>query len=163
MGEFRANDPSVTSGTPVGVGSFTTEDPSVHEEATVPWETLVTPLSPGPYKHAITFLTSPGLILYRERFWCRTRIEGLSPPGMFAFAVPFQGGRATRWWGAPLHETGLPAMMPGGIHADLPEGHQHLAVLIDLRLMPTAYASRLLQYTWLSSRNAQRFAGQHTG
>ena len=135
MGEFRSNDPSVTSGTPVGVGSFTTEDPSVHEEATVPWETLVTPLSPGPYKHAITFLTSPGLILYRERFWCRTRIEGLSPPGMFAFAVPFQGGRATRWWGAPLHETGLPAMMPGGIHADLSEGHQHLAVLIDLRLL----------------------------
>jgi AraC family ethanolamine operon transcriptional activator len=152
MGEFRTNDPSVTSDTLVGVGSFTTEDPCVHEGATVPWDTLVTPLSRGPYKHAITFLTSPGLILYRERFWCRTRIQGLSPPGMFAFAVPLPVGHTSRWWGALLHETGLPAMMPGGIHADLSEGHQHLAALIDLRLLRDNVPGDLLDALVSSSR-----------
>jgi AraC family ethanolamine operon transcriptional activator len=144
MGEFRTHDPSVTPDTSVRAGSFTTEDPCVHEAATVPWDTLVTPLSRGPYKHAITFLTSPGLILYRERFWCRTRIQGLSPPGMFAFAVPLQVRRTARWWGTQLRETGLPAMMPGGIHADFSEGHQHLAVLIDLRLLRDSIPSDLM-------------------
>jgi AraC family transcriptional regulator, ethanolamine operon transcriptional activator len=143
MREFRTTDPSVTPDASVRAGSFTTEDPCVHEAATVPWDTLVTPLSSGPYKHAITFLTSPGLILYRERFWCRTRIQGLSPPGMFAFAVPLQVHRTARWWGAQF-ETGLPAMMPGGIHADLSEGHQHLAALIDLRLLRDSIPADLM-------------------
>ena len=144
MREFGTTDPSVTPDASVRAGSFTTEDPCVHEAATVPWDTLVTPLSRGPYKHAITFLTSPGLILYRERFWCRTRIQGLSPPGMFAFAVPLQVRRTARWWGAQLDETGLPAMMPGGIHADLSEGHQHLAALIDLRLLRDSIPADLM-------------------
>jgi AraC family ethanolamine operon transcriptional activator len=144
MRGFGTDDTSATSDTTVRTGSFTTEDPCVHEAATVPWDTLVTPLSRGPYKHAITFLTSPGLILYRERFWCRTRIQGLSPTGMFAFAVPLQVRRTARWWGAQLRETGLPAMMPGGIHADLSEGHQHLAVLIDLRLLRDNIPSDLM-------------------
>ena len=144
MREFGTDDTSATSDTTVRAGSFTTEDPCVHEAATVPWDTLVTPLSRGPYKHAITFLTSPGLILYRERFWRRTRIQGLSPPGMFAFAVPLQVRRTARWWGAQLRETGLPAMMPGGIHADLSEGHQHLAALIDLRLLRDSIPADLM-------------------
>jgi hypothetical protein len=152
MGGFRANDPAVRSDTLVRAGSFTTDDPCVHEEATVPWDTLVTPLSRGPYKHAITFLTSPGLILYRERFWCRTRIQGLSPPGMFAFAVPLPVGHASRWWGAPLQETGLPAMMPGGIHADLSEGHQHLVALIDLRLLRDSMPGYVMDAVVSSSR-----------
>ncbi|MGD8854536.1 MAG: helix-turn-helix domain-containing protein, partial [Gammaproteobacteria bacterium] len=105
-----------------------------------------------PYKHAITFLTSPGLILYRERFWCRTRIQGLSPPGMFAFAVPLPVGHASRWWGAPLQETGLPAMMPGGIHADLSEGHQHLVALINLRLLRDSMPKDLMDAIVSSSR-----------
>jgi AraC family ethanolamine operon transcriptional activator len=152
MGGFRANDPAVRSDTLVRAGSFTTDDPCVHEEATVPWDSLVTPLSRGPYKHAITFLTSPGLILYRERFWCRTRIQGLSPPGMFAFAVPLPVGHASRWWGAPLQETGLPAMMPGGIHADLSEGHQHLVALIDLRLLRDSMPGYVMDAVVSSSR-----------
>ena len=152
MHALCTDETSATSDTAVRTGSFTTEDPCVHEAATVPWDTLVTPLSRGPYKHAITFLTSPGLILYRERFWCNTRIQGLSPPDMFAFAVPLQVGRTARWWGAQLSETGLPAMMPGGIHADLPEGHQHLAALIDLRLLRNSVPAELMDAIESSSR-----------
>jgi AraC family ethanolamine operon transcriptional activator len=76
----------------------------------------------------------------------------MSPPGMFAFAVPLQVGRTARWWGAQLRETGLPAMMPGGIHADLSEGHQHLAVLIDLRLMRDSIPADLMEAIESSSR-----------
>lgn len=145
MGEFSANKPSVTSDTSARAGSFTTEDPSVHEQATAPWDIAVTPLSRGPYKHAITFLTSPRLVLYRERFWCRTRVQGLSPEGMFCFAVPLRAGGATRWWGAPLHETGLPVMMPGGIHVDVTEGQQHLIALINLQLFRDGIPEELME------------------
>jgi AraC-like DNA-binding protein len=54
---------------------------------------------------------------------------------MLGFAVPLKVGSASSWWGAPLHETGLPAMMPSGIHVDFTEGHQHLVALIDLGLL----------------------------
>lgn len=41
MGEFSANEPSVTSNAPAQAGSFTTEDPSAHEQATAPWDIAV--------------------------------------------------------------------------------------------------------------------------
>ncbi len=132
MTEPSAHDPSVPSDAAAQAGSFMTEDPCIHEQATEPWESVVTPLSGGKYRHAITFLSSPGLILYREGFWGRTRIKGLSPPGMFAFAVPLRVGSTTSWFDAPLHETGIPAMMPGGFHTDFSAGQQHLMVMIDL-------------------------------
>ena len=152
MGEFSSNERSVTADTWAQVGSFTTGDPCIHEQATAPWDTAVTPLSRGPYKHSITFLTSPSLILYRERFWCRTRIQGLSPPGMFGFAVPLKVGRNTRWWGTPLHETGLPAMMPGGVHVDFTGGHEHLVALIDLRVLRDSMPVDLMEAIGAASR-----------
>jgi AraC family ethanolamine operon transcriptional activator len=144
MGQFSANEPSDRSDALAQAGSFTTEDPCVHEQATAPWDVAVTPLSRGPYKHAISFLNSPGLVVYREHFWCRTRVQGLSPPGMFSFAVPLKVGGASSWWGAPLHETGLPAMMPGGIHVDFTEEHQHLVALIDLGVLRESMPGDLL-------------------
>jgi AraC family ethanolamine operon transcriptional activator len=144
MGEFSSNERSVTADTSAQIGSFTTGDPCIHEQATAPWDVVVTPLSRGPYKHAITYLASPRMTLYRERFWCRTRIQGLSPPGMFGFAVPLKVGRSTRWWGAPLQETGLPAMMPGGMHVDFSEGHQHLVTLVDLGLLRDSLPEELM-------------------
>jgi AraC family ethanolamine operon transcriptional activator len=152
MGQFSANESSVTPDGPAQAGSFTTEDPCVHEQATAPWDIAVTPLSRGPYKHAITFLQTPGLILYRERFWRRTRVQGLSPPGMFVFAVPLKVGRTTRWWGGPQHEVGLPAMMPGGMHVDLAEGHQHLVALIDLGLLRASMPADLMDTVEAASR-----------
>jgi AraC family ethanolamine operon transcriptional activator len=138
VGEFASNDPSGATGRMAEAlaqaGSFTSEDPWVQEQATVPWDITVQPLSRGPYNQQITFLASPRLILYRESYRIATRLQGLSPPGMFAFAVPLQVGSNTSWWGAPLHETGLPAMMPGGMHVDLSAGQRHLVVLIDIEL-----------------------------
>jgi AraC family ethanolamine operon transcriptional activator len=54
---------------------------------------------------------------------------------MFGFAVPLQVGHQTRWWGRPLHEQGLPASMPGGLHGELAPGQRHLIAWIDLGLL----------------------------
>lgn len=136
MVELGADDPSSKVGsTPnalLRVGSFACDDPWIQEQATVPWDIAVQPMSRGTYENEIDFLGSPRLILYREHYRIRTRLHGLSPPGMFAFAVPLECDGNTTWWGAPLHETGLPSMMPGGMHADFPAGQKHLVALIDL-------------------------------
>jgi AraC family transcriptional regulator, ethanolamine operon transcriptional activator len=134
MDRFSGSDTSFPVDAPTHVGSFITEDPWAHEQATSPWDTLITPLSREPYRHAVTFLASSGLILYREDFLCRTRVQGLSPAGMFCFAVPLKIGSNTSWWGSPLHDAGLPAMMPGGAHTEFSKGHRHLMALVDLGL-----------------------------
>jgi len=130
-----ADAPHPGTGQLVRVGTFISEDPWIQEQATAPWDIAVTPLSRGDYRHELVCLASAGLILYRERYWTRTRIQGLSPPGMFGFGVPLHVGRGTGWWGAPLHEQGLPTAMPGGMHVELAPNQQHLVALIDLGLL----------------------------
>jgi AraC family ethanolamine operon transcriptional activator len=138
MNELSADDSSATTDATaealVRVGNFTAEDPCILEAATAPWDNTITSLSRGPFRQEVAFLSSSGLILYRETTWNRTRVQGLSPPGMFVFTVPLRIGGQTSYWGTPLHETGLPVMMPGGVHADFSAGQQHLIVLIDLGL-----------------------------
>jgi AraC family ethanolamine operon transcriptional activator len=150
--EPSIDDLSVVPDVSAQSGSFMTEDPCIHEQATAPWDTVVTPLSRGSYRHKVTFLVSPGLALYRESFGSKTRIKGLSPAGMFGFAVPLKVGSNTRWWGAPLHEKGLPAMMPGGVHVDFLEGHQQLVALIDLELMRESMPGEFMDAIGVASR-----------
>ena len=125
------------------VGSFTSHDPCVAEQATVPWDNAITPLSRGPYRQENTFLATSRLILYRETFSVRTRVQGLSPSDMFGFAVPLQLGTKTHWWGAALHEQGLPATMPGGVHVEMSPGQQHLIALVDLGLFDDSMPDEL--------------------
>ena len=134
MGELGLADPNPSASSLVRAGSFTTEDPCAHEQATAPWDSVVTPLSRGPYGQIVHFLASPGITLYREHILARARLRGLSPPGVFAFAVPLRVGSDTRFWGAPLHEIGLPVTLPDGVHTEFSAGQQHLIALIDLGL-----------------------------
>ncbi len=135
MGELSAADAYATSETLLRTGSFTTDDPCAHAQATVPWDVVITALSRSPYRHDVVFLGSPGLILYRETVWARTRIQGMLPPGMFCFTVPLRCGSDTSYWSARPHESGLPVMMPGAVHAEFSAGQQHLVALVDLELL----------------------------
>jgi AraC family ethanolamine operon transcriptional activator len=134
METLGAGDANPPSSPLLRVGSFACDDPSFAEQATVPWDNAITPLSRDPYRHENTFLATSRLILYRETFSVRTRVQGLSPPGMFGFAVPLRLGSKTRWWGSALHEKGLPATMPGGVHVEMSPGQQHFVALVDLGL-----------------------------
>lgn len=135
MGEPGLAGPNPSSSSLVRAGSFTTDDPCAHEQATAPWDCVVTPLSRGPYKQILHFLASPGLTLYREQILIRARVQGLSPSGVLCFAVPLRVGSDTRFWAAPLHEIGLPVTLPDGVHTEFSPGQQHLMALIDLGLL----------------------------
>ena len=135
MGALGTSDAYPSSSPLVHVGSFRCDDPCVAEQATAPWDNAITPLSRHPYRQENSFLATSRLILYRETFSVRTRVQGLSPPDMFSFAVPLRLGSKTHWWGSALHEKGLPATMPGGVHVEISPGQQHLIALIDLGLL----------------------------
>ena len=114
----------------VSTGSLACDDPCATEQISEPWDNAIRPLAGGPYRHELSFLATPGVVLYWEHFITRTLVRGLSPPGMFVILVPLRMGRHSNFWKSPLHEQGLPAMMPGGVHAEFSAGQQHLMALI---------------------------------
>jgi AraC-like DNA-binding protein len=118
-------------------------DPGVHERAVSPWELLITPLSAGPYRHVITYLATPRLILYRSRFFRKTRLLGLSPPNMFSVCVPLRADAGLRLWGERLHASGLPMLWPGGLHVEAAEGTEYVVAMIDLGLLRASVPEEL--------------------
>ena len=126
---------AVRSASGAGVGRLVNRDPGVHERAISPWELLITPMSPGPYQHVITYLATPGLILYRSRYFQKTRLRGLSPPNMLSLCMPLRADSRFRLWGARLHASGLPMLWPGGLHAEAGDGTEYVVAMIDLGLL----------------------------
>ncbi len=141
----HSSSAGAATGDPVQVGSFRCDDPWVQEQAVVPWDLAVQPISRGQYQTEVTFLASAGLILSRERYATRTRLTGLSPPDMLCFVIPLQASSSTSWWQAPLHETGLPFMMPGGLDVDMAAGQRHLEVLVDVGLFKRSLPAALTE------------------
>jgi AraC family transcriptional regulator, ethanolamine operon transcriptional activator len=117
------------------VGIQETDDPCLWERCSQPWEVLAMPLGPGPFHNRKVFLATPNCILYHESFASRLRVRALSPEGMLACSVPIRSGSRTSYFNLPLHERGLPAMLPGAAEAVLDVGQRHYMVLIRLALL----------------------------
>jgi AraC-like DNA-binding protein len=137
----------------VKLASFFSTEPCVHEQATAPWDNNITPLARGQYGQEVTSLAGPRLILYRESTRSRVRVQGLSPPDIFSFAVPLVTGTDTRWWGKAHHENGLPVTMPGGVHTEFSAGQQHLIALLDLKLLRECIPEDLLDAIAMAAQN----------
>ncbi len=144
-------DAPVTTKTSARAGSFETRDPVAHEQAAVPWDVVISPLS-REFGSSNTYLAMPGVTLYRERFSGRTRVQGLSPPNTLVFAVPVKCFSNSTWWRAPVHESGIPIMMPGGVDVDFSAGQENIISLIDLERLRSAWADELFEQVASASR-----------
>ena len=136
MSELKNNRQAAPSG--AQTGSFEAFDPVIHEQAVAPWELVTTCLESGSFHYSMMHLNMPGMTLYKERCSGRMRLQGLSPPNMIAFAIPEIFGQETSWWKAPLHERGVPVMLPGGIDVEMAAGQTQHVVLIEFELLRTA-------------------------
>ena len=117
------------------VGIQQTYDPCHWERVSQPWEVMATPLGAGPFHNRKTFLATPNCILYHESFASRLRVHALSPEGMLCCAVQVRSGDHTSYFNRPLHERGLPIMLPGAADAVLDAGQRHIMVLLRLSLV----------------------------
>jgi len=147
----RSAPEPVTTGTSARAGSFETSDPVAHEQATAPWDVVISPLS-REFGSSNTYLAMPGVTIYRERFTGKTRIQGLAPPNTLVFAVPVTCFDNSTWWKAPLHESGIPFTMPGGVDVDFSAGQETIMSLIDLELLRSACPDDLLERVESASR-----------
>ena len=110
----------------VKVGTFTTEEPSAFEQALAPLDVMVSPRTSRPFGLSMTYLASPGLVLFRDLHASRIRMQGVSPPGRLTIAIPLRLGNDSSWFDAPLHEKGMPATLPGGLQTEYSTGQLHL-------------------------------------
>jgi AraC family transcriptional regulator, ethanolamine operon transcriptional activator len=108
------------------------DDPCAWESASLPWELLASPLGDGPFRNRKQALVTPNWLLYRESFLGSLHVQGMSPPGMLGFTVPIRLGARSRYWGAVLHEQGMPATMPGALDARMDAGQDHVIALMRL-------------------------------
>ena len=108
------------------------DDPCVWESASRPWELLASPLGRRPFRNRKQALVTPNWLLYRESFLGALRVQGLSPAGMLGFTVPIRLGGRSRYWGAALHEQGMPATLPGALDARMDAGQDHVIALMRL-------------------------------
>jgi len=117
------------------VGTQDSDDPCWWERISQPWEVIASPLDAGPFHNRKTFLATPNCILYHESFASRVQVQALSPQGMLCCALQVSAGKRTRWFSRPLHERGLPVMLPGAAEAVLDAGQQHYMILLRLSLV----------------------------
>lgn len=107
-------------------------DPCVWEAASAPWEVLAKPLNRGPFRNIKEVLGTRNWLLYWESFAGAVHVQGLTPADMLALTVPMRLGGRTAYWGAPLHERGMVATLPGAVDALVDAGQQHLIVFVRL-------------------------------
>ncbi len=108
------------------------DDPCVWEGASRPWELLAAPVGGGPFRNRKRALVTPNWLLYRESFLGGVHVQGLSPDGMLGFTAPIRVGGRSHYWGAALHEEGIPATLPGALDAHMDAGQDHVIALTRL-------------------------------
>ena len=106
-----------------------------YEQAAAPWELLAAPVGSRPFQYRKRYVATPSFVLYEEGFTSPFRVQGLTPAGMIGLSVPIGVGTRTSYWGKPLHETGVPASIPGALDAVIDAGQAHLIVLLTSELV----------------------------
>jgi AraC-like DNA-binding protein len=143
-----ARTDALPSGAPLGLlGIHENDDPCRWERGSQPWDVIGTPIGRGQFRMRKVFVATPNGVFYRESCAHRLQVQGLSPAGMFACAVPLKLGRHTSYFRDSLHERGLPATLPTGLEAVIDQGQEQLLLLLRLsllrRILPPAQAERL--------------------
>ena len=120
---------------PATTGIWVSTDPSLHEQAVKPWELLTSSLARGPFQHKMRYLSAPSFTIYEDRFACRVRLRGHSPPGVIALAVPIRVPPQTLCWKDRWSAEQMPAITADVLDVLLDAGHEQLIVLVDGSLM----------------------------
>ena len=105
-----------------------------------PWDVRLNQLSSGDYHNVLQGVSTPGMVIYEERWSRSTEARGASPEGyvMFGTNVTWQGTQV-EWCGGVLDDS-LIACAPPGADVDFktPDRNQHVVVLVQPGLLAQA-------------------------
>lgn len=110
-------------------------DPLVQERTTIPWEILISPTAKGVYRHSMTYLATPSLIVYWERQDTPMRARGLTPADHFTLIVPTRRASDTVYHHAGEHKLGLPCALPREASGFIGEGNEQLVIIAHRSLL----------------------------
>ncbi len=128
-------------------GEAKASDPSIYRQLVRPWELCNTPTESGDFGYHMQYVIMPGITLYREKYNLGCQIQGLSPANIFVLSVPLQTDMRSSYCGVPVCTSSLPIALPGGMETRFHTGHDHIILLMELRLLaeylPPEYYSAL--------------------
>ena len=110
-------------------------DPLVQERTTFPWEILITPSIKGDYRHRMTYLATPSLIMYRERQDTPMHARGLTPANHFTLIVPTRRVPDTAYYKETVRSMGLPCALPREASGFIGKGNEQLVIIAHRSLV----------------------------
>jgi len=119
----------------VQTGVLVHSDPLVQERSTFPWEILITPTVKGDYRHRMTYLATPSLIIYWERQDTPMQARGLTPAHHFTLIVPTRMAPDTVYHHAGQRKPGLPCSLPREASGFIGQGNEQLVIIAHRSLV----------------------------
>lgn len=123
------------TGLQTSIGCIEVDDVCLWEETSRPWELIARQLDRGQLRNRKDYLVTPSVILYRETLTPAVRLQGLSPAGQLAFAIPLSLGPRTAYFGVQPASSRLTLVAPGGLDATFDAEYSHLILLVRLELL----------------------------
>lgn len=133
----------------VQTGVLVHSDPLVQERSCFPWELLITPTVKGDYRHRMSYLATPSLIMYWESQDTPMRARGLTPAHHLTLILPTRRAADTVYDQAGQHKPGLPCSLPREASGLIGKGNEQL-VIIAHRSMVDRYLTedQAAQLNW---------------
>ena len=125
-------------------GDEIVDDPNIHERMVQPWDLIIAPVDPGPYRYAFQYVTTPLFSFYRESYRYSTRLVGLSPSNMQVFMVPIRTVDGSTHWKRPLPKNGISMTPPTSVEARFEAGQAHFMVLVNFEALRDGLPEELL-------------------
>ena len=84
-----------STGAPASFGQFESHDVDEYTQLIQPWDIRLNQLSRGIFSGSLQAVTTPGMVVYEERWRRQAEVRGATPPGYFMLGMHL--GRRSRF------------------------------------------------------------------
>ena len=119
-----------STGAPASIGQFESHDVDEYTQLIQPWDIRLNQLSRGKFSGSLQAVTTPGMVVYEERWRRQAEVRGATPPGYFMLGM--QLGRRSRFefCGEQLDPSRIACTGPATDFSFTAPGRSHHAVLL---------------------------------
>jgi AraC family ethanolamine operon transcriptional activator len=142
--------------TTASAGRIATHDLEEHCQVLEPWELILRQMSPGRFHGQLNYVQINGILIYREHWSQRVMATGGVPAGYMLFGSPSASGILIDWCGKEIHPGYLAyAAASSEVDMVIPEGSDHVAVLVPERLLRGSFGEEVQHSTTSHDRHLE--------